>query len=74
MTDEMIALFNDKRSAKIGQCALYKDGNDFDHEKYPYYKDRLIAVGRNAQKPKVVDVSKQAISDELIVGDYCAVR
>ena len=54
MTDEMLVEFNRGRSANLGECKLfgkYGDGDTADLEKYPFYKDSLILVARNAKPP-----------------------
>lgn len=75
MTGEMVALFNKGRSAKISVDEPLKDGNDFDMEKYPYYKDNFILVARNAKNVNVVDGKKRDIDVKMVEGGniVCAV-
>lgn len=65
---EMVDLFNKGRSAKISVDAPLKDGDTFDLEKYPYYKDSWILVGRNAKPISVVDGKKRDIDVKMIEG------
>lgn len=65
---EMVDLFNKGRSAKISVDAPLKDGNTFDLEKYPYYKDCWILVGRNAKQISVVDGKKRDIECSMVEG------
>lgn len=47
--NEMLAIFNEGRSAKLGAITKFvEDGNTMDHEKYPYLKDCLMLTARNA--------------------------
>lgn len=75
MTGEMVELFNKGRSAKISVDEPLKDGNDFDLEKYPYYKDNFILVGRNTKQINVVDGKKRDIDVKMVEGGniVCAV-
>ncbi len=68
MTDEMAVLFNDKRSAKLGEFRLLQDGDEADMEKYPYYKNRWVLVGRNVAETDVVDKKKQIMDRASVVG------
>lgn len=65
---EMLELFNKGRSAKLSVDAPLKDGNTFDLEKYPYYKDCWILVGRNAKQISVVDGKKRDIEVSRVEG------
>src|SRR6266853_4288200 len=52
-TNDAIKLFNDGRAAKMGECMLFGkngDGDSYDHEKYPYYKNNWVVVARNSEK------------------------
>lgn len=65
----MLATYNEgKKSGKLAECPAFKDGDDFDHEKYPYYKDCYLALCRNASKPATVGANKQAIPADTIKG------
>lgn len=67
MTDEMLELFNHKRSAALGTCLLfgkYGDGDEADHEKYPYYKGMHVLIARNVKPVKVVDKNRKLIESE----------
>lgn len=58
-TDGAIELFNQGRSATIGNCLLfgkYGDGDKYDLEKYPYYKGCWVITARNAEKIADKDV------------------
>lgn len=71
MTDEMLVLFNKGRSAKLSELSLfgkYGDGDEADHEKYPFYEGTWNLVGRNTQVAKVVDASKKIIEAKTIEG------
>jgi hypothetical protein len=69
MSDEMADLFNDKRPAKLGDFRILQDGDEMDMEKYPYYKNRWILVGRNANKVEdIVDKKKQRIEASTVLG------
>lgn len=69
MAGEMVDLFNDKRPAKLGDFRILQDGDETDMEKYPYYKNRWVLVGRNAQKVEdIVDKKKQRIEAATVLG------
>jgi len=68
MTDEMLALFNEKRPAPLGSARLVHDGDTFDMEKYPYYKSMFILVARNSKETKCYDRAKKEIGRDLIKG------
>lgn len=68
MGAEMLKLFNEGRKAKLSIEEYAKDGNSFDLEKYPYYKDQLVLVARNAKVPTFVDKKKKELSAEAIQG------
>lgn len=58
---EMLTLFNQKRSAPLGDVQVLQDGDDdqrFDKEKYPYYKGMWVLVARNTEAPQVVGNQK----------------
>ena len=64
MTDEMLPIFNKGRNAPLGKGNLFGkngDGDEADHEKYPFYKGCYVLVARNAQAVKVVDKDKKII-------------
>lgn len=61
MTDEMLLIFNKNRAADLGQCKIFGkagDGDEFDHEKYPYYKGCYVLVARNQKPTKAVNADK----------------
>lgn len=68
MVQEMVDLFNKGRSAKISVDAPLKDGDTFDLEKYPYYKDCWLLIGRNAKPISVVDGKKRDIDVKMVEG------
>lgn len=56
---EAIKYFNQGRAATIGDCMLFGkngDGDNYDHEKYPYYKGNWVLVARNAEKTPDKDI------------------
>jgi len=63
---QMLAMFNEKRSAKIGEILILGDGDKFDAEKYPYYKGKHILIARNVKMPAVVDVDVADVSPDTI--------
>lgn len=68
MTDGMLKLFNQGRKAKIAVESVLKDGDEFDLEKYPYYKNSFVLIARNAKLPQLVDGKKQLIAADSITG------
>lgn len=71
MTDEMLELFNHKRAAALGACLLFGkggDGDEGDHEKYPFFKGNHILVAKNVKPVKVVDRERKIIETALITG------
>ena len=54
----MLKLFNEGRSATVSGCSIYKDGDAFDLEKYPYYKGKAVIVARNAKEDDFKCVGK----------------
>lgn len=61
MVDEMVTLFNDKRPAKIAIDDIFKDGDKFDSEKYPYYQGSHVLVARNTEVPETKDITKNSV-------------
>ena len=68
MTQEMLELFNKGRAAKLSADEPFKDGDAFDLEKYPYYKNNWVLVARNVKKPKVLDGKKREIGSDMVEG------
>jgi len=68
MSNEMLALFNEKRAAPLGGVRLLQDGDTFDMEKYPYYKGKWVLCARNAKETKVYGRDKKEVGREKIVG------
>jgi hypothetical protein len=53
-TQEMLAQYNENKSAKIAAAEFVKDGDNekkFDPEKYPFFAGNWVLVARNAEKP-----------------------
>lgn len=65
---EMQDVFNDGKSTKISIESIVKDGDFFDNEKYPYYKNHWVLVARNASQPETYDVNAESISPSAFVG------
>lgn len=74
MTDEMLILFNLKRPAKLGQCDILKDGDAFDMEKYPYYKNNWVVLARNKEQPKCIGANKKPLEDLTVLKGGCLVK
>lgn len=55
---EMLALFNQGREMTFGACNSYKLGSKNDLEKYPFYKDKVYIVARNAKSEAFKCVGK----------------
>ncbi len=71
MTDEMLVLFNKGRSANLGECKLFGksgDGDEADHEKYPFYKGAWALVARNAKVVKTVGPDRKGVEASVITG------
>lgn len=68
MTSDMADLFNDKRSARLGEFKLLQDGDTMDPEKYPYYKGCWALVGRNVAQTDIVDAKKQPLDASGVIG------
>lgn len=68
MCKNMLTLFNQGRKGKLSVEEVLKDGDSFDLEKYPYYKDSYILTARNVKLPPVIDGKKQAIPVEQVLG------
>jgi hypothetical protein len=68
MKDEMVVLFNKGRSAKMSVEDVFQDGDEFDLEKYPYYKGNYILTARNAKDVNVVDGKKRDIDKNMVEG------
>lgn len=58
IAEEMLEEFNDymrkARKSTLGEVYAMQDGNNFDLEKYPYYKDKWIIQGRMNQDTPIV--------------------
>lgn len=68
MVKEMLVIFNEGRKGKISIENVLVDGDTFDLEKYPYYKDSWILTARNVKYPPVVDGKKNEIPADAIAG------
>lgn len=68
MTTGMLEVFNKGAKAKIAGLTLVADGDSFDMEKYPYYKDMWVLVARNTQKPIVQGVDAKPVEPSSILG------
>lgn len=73
MAEEMLVDFNKGRKSKLTQEtaaveSLAKDGNTFDHEKYPYYKDAFVLTARNAKLPPIIDAQGKDLAPNTIQG------
>lgn len=71
LTDGGLKLFNEKRSATISIASIfgkYGDGDSWDLEKYPYYKNKWVMVARNVEQPKIVDYNRGHIEPTDIKG------
>lgn len=58
MTKGMLELYNKGNPAKLATCESFKDGDAFDHEKYPYYKNSWILLARNNNEPSMIGKKK----------------
>lgn len=77
MAAEMIEIYNKGKSAKLGSVSIFKDGEEFDHEKYPYYAGKWLLLGRNTERPTIYGIDKtpdgkkyQEIDPGFIVGGH----
>lgn len=72
MTEEskaMLELFNKNNRAPLAQgLPVVRDGDDFDAEKYPYYKNKWIITAKNQHPPKFVDAKVQPIEPNAFLG------
>lgn len=68
MLDDMLPYYNEGKKAQIGNLVLFTEGDKFDLEKYPFYKDTVLITPRNAQLPTLVDANKNKIEPSAIVG------
>jgi hypothetical protein len=68
MVKEMLVVYNQGQKAKLAIDSILNDGDNFDLEKYPYYRDSWILIARNAKLPSVVDGKKNLIPVEAISG------
>lgn len=58
MAKGMIEYFNKGNPAKLGSCDSFKDGDAFDHEKNPHYKDCWVLVARHKDQPSIISTEK----------------
>jgi hypothetical protein len=68
MVKEMLVSFNEGRKAKLSLDSVLLDGDGFDLEKYPYYKDSWILTARNVKLPNIVDGKKSELPADAIMG------
>lgn len=73
MLGEMLVEFNKGRGAKLASVDPAKDGDTFDMQKYPYYKDQYVLTARNTAAPTLIDGLK-APADPAIFTGGCLVR
>jgi len=68
-TDEMLVEFNQGKKAQLGNCKVVADGDEFDMEKYPYYKNCWVIVARNAKSDfKILNEKKETTSPDIVKG------
>lgn len=68
MVKEMLVLFNQGRKGKLSVETILQDGDGYDLEKYPYYKNSFILTARNTQLPPIVDGKKSELPADAIAG------
>lgn len=66
MANEMLELYNKYAPAKLAGVDVFKDGDGYDHEKYPYYANTFVLATRNSEKPKVLNATKAEITPDTI--------
>lgn len=75
--DEMVALFNEGKKAKIGVDEVIKDGDEMDTDQYPFYAGHYYLVPKKAEKPPVYDSNVETIDAGVVKGGMpglCIVR
>jgi len=65
---EMQDLYNEGEPAKLSIESFVKDGDTFDMEKYPYYKNQWVLVARNSSQPETYDVNAETIEPNAFIG------
>lgn len=60
--------YNKGKKTKVTVEEVFQDGDGFDMEKYPYYKDCWVMVARNVKQPQVTDRDGEEIASTEIKG------
>lgn len=66
--DEIVAIFNKGRPTQLSVTSIFKDGDNYDHEKYPYYKDNWVLPASNPKPVAIVNQQKTPIEAKTILG------
>lgn len=66
--DEMVALFNEGKKAKIGVDEIVKDGDEMDTDQYPFYAGHYFIVPKNQKKPQVFDSNVEEVDAGVVKG------
>lgn len=75
MAGEMLDCYNEGNPAKLSIESVVKDGDSYDMEKYPYYKNSWILVARNVKQPESLDSQAENIAhSSFIGGQQCRFR
>lgn len=64
----LLGHYNQGKKAKLSGVEFLKDGDNFDLEKYPFYKGVWILVARNQKQPTCHDKDRVEISPQKVLG------
>lgn len=66
MANEMLDIYNKYAPAKLAGVDVFKDGDQADLEKYPFYKNAYLILARNPEPVKILNSAKKEISADAI--------
>lgn len=64
----LVQVFNEGKKTKLATSLSLKDGDQFDLEKYPFYKGNWVLVAKNVKVPLFYDKDKAEIEAKEVVG------
>jgi len=64
----LVQVFNEGKKSKLATSLSLKDGDQFDLEKYPFYKGTWVLVAKNAKTPLFYDKDKAEIEANKVFG------
>lgn len=64
----LVQHYNVGKKAQLAGVEFLKDGDEFDLEKYPFYKDMWVLIARNQKQPPCYDKDKLELAHNKVLG------